>query len=356
YAAIYRRLSSDYTAYLEPLSHKELLLKMMANMALCTAPDTGNFVSICLRLMRSVDDGGYADPGDLLADIEGAAQLDAQYVPPSQAKSKTAPKDSARSAINKRPPKPAKGASKNSKAKSWDGVGRITREIFGLPEDFDRMKARPGDYGTCTAHSRWEPHAASGCPSKTKPVGVHAKAARSSSDDLSGPRAKSARTAPPIMELPASGLEEASAILQFLRFGETSAHRDAPNPACASSARDSACTSGAHGPAHRTSAQDAPARRSAREETALRAWDSPEAPEVPPDCALLAGARGELEGFVLPPPARGDRFPVPKATTPSSLFALPSGDGVEVPKDFERKTPAKELKRVALKEYMAHRT
>ncbi|KAJ1561997.1 hypothetical protein HK405_000944, partial [Cladochytrium tenue] len=321
YAQVYHTLAQDFEAYLKDLKPDELLFKLMANMLLRTAPETGNFISIRLRLMQSADEGGYKEWRALLTDIDSAVQLDAQYGAIAKKEKKCEDlaragaranvKESARSAMNKRPPK----------------VRRITRELFGLPDDFDRTKARPGDYGTCAAHSTWEPHGSGGCPDR-KPLSsgtARAKASRPAQDDSDGPRAKSARTGPKVTKL-----REASAISQFLR-GEPDASGTAPDSMHASSARDS----------------------SAR---ALRAGETCEWVRAQGE---LAGDKPppprteEWESFTLPAPAREAWSPRGVATP--SVFLSSQADGTEaaIPLLFTRKTPAKEKKRLTLKEYTA---
>ncbi|KAJ1562481.1 hypothetical protein HK405_011603 [Cladochytrium tenue] len=183
YAQVYHTLAQDFKAYLKDLTPDQLLFKLMVNMLLRTALETGNFISICLHLMQSADKGGYKEWRALLTDIDSAVQLNAQYGAIAKKEKKREDlvptgtranvKESARSTMNKRPPK----------------VGHITRKLFGLPDDFDHTKARPGDNGTCAAHLTWEPHGSGSCPDhKSSTSGTaHAKALRLVQDDSDGP-------------------------------------------------------------------------------------------------------------------------------------------------------------------------
>ncbi|KAJ1560034.1 hypothetical protein HK405_008473, partial [Cladochytrium tenue] len=296
YAWVYHTLAQDFEAYLKDLTPDQLLFKLMANMLLRTALETGNFISICLRLMQSADEGGYKEWCTLLTNIDSAVQLDAQYSAIAKKEKKcedlactgmrTNVKESAHSAMNKRPPK----------------VGHITHELFGLPDDFDRTKARPG-ITEPALRTTWEPHGSGGCPDcKTSSSGTaRAKASCPAQDDSDSP-ARSWR-------------------ILFLR-GEPDASGTAPDSTRVSSVRDSS--------AHALRAGETCEWVRAQGELA---GDKPPPPRTE-----------EWESFTLPPPAREAWSPRSMATPAVFLSSQADGTEAAVPLLFTRKTPAKEKK------------
>ncbi|KAJ1555538.1 hypothetical protein HK405_000744, partial [Cladochytrium tenue] len=341
FANSFRRLAADYDTYLRPLSHDEMLLKMMSNMAMRSTPEKGHFTAIRHRLVRSPDDGGYADWKDLLSDVENAVQLTSEYgahaTKPHKAHEREPRQELAKSAANKRPPKGkgAKGTKSSPEKKPWDGVTRAAREILGLPKDFDRSKAKPGDYGTCTSHGRWEPHTPAACRSKPASAPARAKVSRPAPDDAASPKpaAKAARTT----KLLKAG---SSAVADFLAGGAPTGfqrgHED-----FALRVQSGACGAGEG------------------DDEALSFFPDQSVVPKGPNAACMGRAvavrgdrdtrriGGKLEDFVLPPPALAASSLEQRAgMTPAEILGF---SPTVAPRDFARKTPAK---RITLKEYI----
>ncbi|KAJ1551627.1 hypothetical protein HK405_014156, partial [Cladochytrium tenue] len=373
YVGAIRRLTDDYEAYLKPLSHDELLLKIVSNIAIRTAPESGQFASIRLRLVRAADDGSYSSWPELLTDLESAVQLASQYTA-KQAKiekfDKGHERDSAKSAINKCPPK-GKGRAQGTKASSgqkpWETIGRAIRDALGLPENFDRTKAKPGDFGTCLAHTRWEPHAASACRSNPKPA--RAKSSRMATDEPGpAPAAKAARTTK------LAEPKAASAIAEFLRAGEPSTGTQRGRGDFALRVQ-----AGALGAGHtflrdtevspsppfgsRAASQTEPVRVVRTDLECAGASQSRARGHVGTSSRVRAGADGDgrtrskgelcvgvgasgvdswLSTLVLPPATLSEQ----DALTPATVLGF---SPTAAPQDFTRKTPAK---RITLEEYM----